>query len=272
MEFLTLRPAPQLASFVASYWFVKDIQGDFEGQPICTSPTPMAVLSVNLGRANAAEDGSLVPSTSLLGLQSRTRSWRSWSDTNFVMAMLSVPGIVRLFPHAGAGTADRILDLGALIGDACSRSLARRINSDMNPKQIASQLDKWLIARVHASTPVRESTRLAAAHDILRCGGSVVKAAEAADIDRRQLQRWFHRHLGVGPKDLADLERLQKSLRSVQTKHGDSHAGFSDQAHQIRTWRRRLGVTPTVYDKMDCSPMAAYFSSNDGETGPAFYL
>jgi hypothetical protein len=63
-------------------------------------------------------------------------------------------------------------------------------------------------------------------------------------MNRRQLHRLFHRHLGIGPKLLADLERLHSSLRGVQTRYGDPLAGFSDQAHQIRNWRRRLGVTP----------------------------
>lgn len=270
--FLTLAPAPHLAPFVTAYWFIEDIPGEYEGRAIRTSPVPAGVLSVNLGRPNAGEDGSLVPHASLLGLQSRARCWRSWSDTYFVMAMLSVPGMVRLFPHTGSVCANRLVDLGAILGDAGAGELSTDVTAAFEPGRIASRLDRWLTARLTSCDPVPESARILAAHAVLRAGGPVAKAADAARTDRRQLHRWFHRHLGVGPKDLADLERLQQSLRAVQTGHGDPVAGFSDQAHQIRNWRRRLGVTPGTYGKSAASGLATHFATNPASAAPAFYL
>lgn len=270
--FLALPPTPELATLVNSYWFIKDIPGKYEGQPIRTSPVPAAVLSVNMGRPNAAEDGSLVPRASLLGLQSRVRSWRSWSNTYFVMAMLTIPGVVRLFPHTGRSSADKLLDLAAIAGDACAHSLSSSVTTVLEPEQIAARLDGWLLAQLASSAPVPESARIAVAHNILRLGGSVATAAEAVNTDRRQLQRWFHRHLGFGPKDVSDLGRLHDSLKAVQTRIGNPTAGFSDQAHQIRSWQRRLGVTPGAYSKRPRSPLVSHFSSNTTNTRPAFYL
>lgn len=106
----------------------------------------------------------------------------------------------------------------------------------------------------------------------LALGGSIERAVAAGEMNRRQLHRLFHRHLGIGPKLLADLERLHSSLRGVQTGYGDPLAGFSDQAHQIRIWRRRLGVTPGTYAGEVRTPMATYFSSDSNRDGPAFYL
>lgn len=270
--FLALAPAPALSTLVQSYWFIQDLAGDHEGRPILTSPIPFAVLSVNMGRPNATEDGALVPRASMLGLQSRVRSWRSWSDTYFVMAMLTVPGIVRLFPHAGAGSADRLLDLGAITGDARADALAGGVDPAASPRKIASQLDHWLIGRLANAEPVAEARQMMAAHDILRQGGRVDQAADAAQVDRRHLQRWFNRHLGIGPKALADLERLHGSLRGVQSGQGDCGEGFSDQAHQIRNWKRRLGTTPGAYAEQGPSALAAHFSAQGQAPGPAFYL
>lgn len=270
--FLILSPAPELVPFVNSYWFIEDIPGTYAGLPISTSPLPMAVLSINLGRPNATEDGTLVPNVSLLGLQSNARLWQSWSNTYFVMAMLTVPGIIRLFPHSGQDSANRLLDLGAIIGDAGSVSLSSGVTAALEPRCIAAELDQWLIARLASCAPVQESKSLVAAYNILRLGGSVAKAAEAVNVDRRQLQRWSHKHIGMRPKELADLERLNRSLKAVQTGQGDPITGFSDQAHQIRNWRRRLGITPGCYGKKASSSFASHFSSNDKWVKPAFYL
>ncbi|KQT65835.1 MULTISPECIES: hypothetical protein [unclassified Aureimonas] len=270
--FLALSPDPKLSAFVRTYILVQDLPGKHAGQPIRTSPVPLAVLSVNIGRPNAAEDGSLVPRVSLLGLQSRARLWRSGSETCFVMVLLTIPGILRLFPGTGAGCADALLDLGALTGDTIAGSLSRDVDAANEPIKLRLQLDRWLMTRMAATAPTANAGRIAAAHDVLRWSGSVETTAQTVDTTRRQLHRWFVPHLGIGPQELADLERLHASLRSVQTGEGDPVMGFSDQAHQIRSWRRRLNVTPGLYCRTELSPMAASLMSSDAAIAAGYYL
>lgn len=270
--FLSVNPAPQLSALVQAYWFIEDLLGEHEGSPIRTSPIPLAVLSVNMGRPNAQENGALVPSASLLGLQSRVRAWHSWSETYFVMVMLTIPGFIRLFPNVGADSADMLLDLGAIAGDAPAHSLIDGIGADQAPRRIVAMLNRWLIARLMMTSPVPEIRQIAVAHHVLRRGGTVERAARTAQLDRRQLHRLFNRHLGVGPQELVILERLHSSLIGVQTGVGDPLHGFSDQAHQVRTWRRRLGVTPGAYSRATSTPMADQFSRDGNALGPAFYL
>lgn len=270
--FLILPPAPKLAELVHAYWFIEDMQGEYASRLIRTGPVPLAVLSVNIGRPNATEDGELVPGASLLGLQSRARAWRSCPETCFVMAMLTIAGLVRLFPHVGSGSADMLLDLAAITGDATAQSLKNSVGIEQTPQQIASLLDRWLISRMESTPPVPESKPISIAHSILRNGGTVDTAAKITQVNRRQLHRLFHRNLGVGPKLLADLERLHSSLKGVQSGYGDPVQGFSDQAHQIRTWRRRLGVTPGIYAGMARTPMTDYFGADNTLQSLAYYL
>ncbi|MGV1824946.1 helix-turn-helix domain-containing protein [Agrobacterium vitis] len=270
--FLILPPAPVLATLVKGYWFIEDLPGEHAGHLIRTSPVPLAVLSVNIGRPNAAEDGGLVPNVSLLGLQSQSRAWRSWSDTYFVMVMLTIPGFVRLFPNTGSGSADMLLDLAALTGEAPARTLKNGVGMEQEPRQIAGFLDQWLISRTSSTQPVLEGKQIAIAHSILRNGGSVETAAETAQVNRRQLHRLFHRHLGMGPKELADLERLHSSLRNVQRGSGEPVHGFCDQAHQIRSWKRRLGVTPGTYARAVRTSLTEYVGTDRTSSGIAYYF
>lgn len=270
--FTVLPPSPQLAGLVHAYWFVEDLPGEHEGRPILTSPISLAVLSVNMGRPNATEKGELVPATSFLGLQSRVRSWRSWSETYFVMAMLTIPGVLRLFPNTGSASVDALLDLGAITGEAASRSLTECVGIDLPPAKIAASLDTWLISRLGTVCAAPETGEIVAALNMLRQGGRVDAAAKHAQVDRRQIHRMFRRHLGVGPKELADLERLHASLKGVQTGYGDPVQGFSDQSHQIRHWRRRLGTTPGTYARQARAPMTDYFGADHAVSGLAYYL
>ncbi|MEM5583860.1 helix-turn-helix domain-containing protein [Roseibium sp. AS2] len=270
--FKILPPARDLATLVQGYWFVEDLPGDHAGAMIRTSPVPYAVLSVNIGRPNSEENGRLVPDVALLGLQSQNRSWCSWSDTYFVMVMLTVSGLVRLFSHTGPSSADRLLDLGAVTGDGPAKSLKSSVGAALTPLRIAGVLDQWLISRLSNIQAVPESRQIAMAHHALHRGETVETAAKLAEVDRRQLNRLFQRHLGVGPKELASLERLHSSLQSVQAGSGDSKNGFSDQAHQTRSWRRRLGVTPGAYSRTARTQLTEHFGTNNPLSGIAYYF
>lgn len=268
---LHLVPAPPLRPFVAGYWFVEDLPGEHEGRPIRTSAHAGAVLTFNFGRPNAMVGGPLVPHASLLGVQTMARAWRSWSETYFVMAMLTVRGVARLFPGTGEASADRLVELGAIAGDRVARTAHEDLFAAWDPDAVRTRLDRWLLARIERVTPPSELGRLARAHARLRAGHSVHAAAMAAGVSRRQLSRWCREHLGIGPKRLMDLERLQASVRALQLQRADPRAGYADQAHQIRTWRQRLGLTPGAYARTDPSPMAAHFVASTPEA-PAFYL
>jgi AraC-like DNA-binding protein len=215
------------------------------------------VLTINIGRPNLDAFGAMVPRASLLGIQTHARDWVSGPDTYFVMVLLTVRGLVHLFPCTGADTIDSVLDLGSLIGDRQGRGIVEDVALAWHPRLIAAQLDNWLSRRLQATKPPVEAVPFAAACEMLKRDGRVCAVAAEVGISRRQLQRWSQAHIGLGPKELADLERLQASVNSVQTGRGDPIAGFSDQAHQIRTWRRRLGITPGSYKQSPLSIMAA---------------
>lgn len=268
--FRALAPVMPLRPFVAGYWFVEDLPGVHAGLPVQTSPFPGAVLTVNFGRPNAMIDGPLVPTTSLLGVQTVGRGWRSWEETSFVMVMLTVPGLVRLFPHGGGASADALVELGGMLGDAEARGLATASGATEQPERVGRALDAWLLGRLERVAAVRELPRLTAACGMLGAGRQVQAAAAAVGVTRRQLGRWFREHVGVGPKVLADVMRLDASVRAVQRGHGDALEGFADQPHQIRAWRRRLGLTPGRYGRAEPSPMAVAFGRRGD--APAFYL
>lgn len=273
--FATLPPSPRLAGLVSGYWFVEDLAGDHEGRPIATAPVAGAVLTVNIGRPNAMVGGPTLPRVALTGLQTGRRAWRSWRETYFVMSMLTLPGLARLFPGAGESAADTLLDVGALIGDGAARALADAVSAAWEPQRIAACLDAWLAARLDRTAMAVEPVRYAEACAVLAAGGPVDAAAVRAGVTRRQLHRWTRAHAGVGPKRIADIARLQSSLAALQTRRGDPREGYCDQAHQIRSWKRLLGTTPGTYAAQGPSALAGIFMDENADGSPAalpFYV
>lgn len=162
------------------------------------------------------------------------------------MAMLTPPGAVRLTPALIGCSADNPVDLAAFVGDRMSTELSQMVSEAKPPTEMAGQLDAWFRRRLTGSGGHDTDLFLAAYPWIVR-RGTITGAAAHVGLSVRQLQRVSARLTGLTPKELFDIERLRRSIAATQSGEGDALAGYADQSHQIRAWRRRLETTPGAY-------------------------
>ena len=261
-------PSPALSRFVDGYLYVRDLGGNYCGRPIRTTPRPGGVLTVNLGRPNRTADGAATPILSLLGIQTCARDWRSGTDTHFVMALLTPAGLARFAPGSGVEMADTLLDLSSVIGERAANMLLDVVYARLDG--LVAALDAWLLARLFDERESPEMHLAQAACAVLSRARRVDVAADRLGVSRRHLSRIVSRHLGISPKALIDLYRLDRSLRALQGGEADDVDGFADQAHQVREWRRRLDTTPGRYAREGRSALAEAFGA--AADRPAFYL
>ena len=77
--------------------------------------------------------------------------------------------------------------------------------------------------------------------------------ARAARTSPRQVERLFARHLGIPPRALGRVLRFQTALRALMTDPGCTlgevavRAGYFDQAHFIKDFKRLSGGVPRGY-------------------------
>jgi AraC-like DNA-binding protein len=150
------------------------------------------------------------------------------------------------WPGAAARYRDRIVDLAALDA-AFARALAASARRFVRGEPTAL----WkLLGRVIGLTGVDE--RVAAAISRIEASGGRVRIdalARQSALSRRAFQMRFRAAVGLTPKELARLARLQATLRALDHAEATvadvaSESGFADQAHATRELRRVTGLTP----------------------------
>lgn len=238
--------AADLRHLVSGYWFVVDVNGRHAAAPIKTAPSIATILTLHMGNANRCADGTVIPAASLLGPQRRSRTWYSQPGTSLVMAILTPPGVVRLIPSLVGYAVDDPVDMASIVGDRVAAELSQIVSAASAPSDRAGQLDAWFRRRL-AESRGPAADMLQAAYPLIVRYGDIAGAAAHVGLSVRQLQRVSARMTGLTPKELFDIERLRRSLAVTQRGEGDSLAGYADQSHQIRSWRRRLGTTPGAY-------------------------
>ncbi len=79
------------------------------------------------------------------------------------------------------------------------------------------------------------------------------------DSSARRLERKFLAHVGIGPKRLARMLRLQRATRLWAAGRVDggaalaAAAGYADQAHMVREYRALAGTTPVGHAERELS-------------------
>lgn len=87
-------------------------------------------------------------------------------------------------------------------------------------------------------------------------------------LHTRKLQRLFHQYVGISPKTVIQLYRLQNAAECIERgltsdlTELSQDLGYHDQSHFIRDFKSIMGSTPEEYLQLSLSVL-----SDPGESG-----
>ena len=246
-------PAPDVTEFVTEYW---EVEGQLSAFRETLLPTGRVELMLNLGPVHRVLSDQ-APGTWehawLSGLQERALVIESLAGTHLVAARLPPLGALELLGPGVPGAVNSVVDLAAVIG-ADAHSLRDSAMAASGPGERFALLERFLKERVGAReiTPsfVRHATRrIEAAHGKVR----VSALHDEVTVSRKHLAVSFTRAIGLSAKAYAQIQRFVWTLGQLQERTAvdwsklASEAGYSDQSHLVRDFRRVGAATPTEY-------------------------
>lgn len=118
----------------------------------------------------------------------------------------------------------------------------------------ARLLDTFFVAHVQTDRPSFRRFDAALRHLVETHGAATVQeTAQAAGVSPRHADRLFGTYLGIAPKTVGRVLRFQRGLRWLMRDPGcalaevAAEAGYFDQAHFVRDFKRMTGGVPRGY-------------------------
>lgn len=233
---------------------VRDIQIDGDNEKSAAPYRVMPGLDVVIGfqfRGSLAVqlgcDLRMLAPAGVTGLRSGPRYFVPEEQTRTILIRLWPHGAYRLLGCSMSELSDQHIALEQIMPGV--RQTQERIgNSSID--EIPSLAQKWLLDRLEKSNRESHGDLVDAVNRILASHGrtSVEQVADQVGVGRRQLERLFRLQIGVGPKEFASLARFNWILANWHSRQSWCDlaiaAGYADQAHFIRSFRNRTGVTP----------------------------
>lgn len=201
------------------------------------------------------------PDYMLIGLQSASYEVRFTREVEVFGIRFKPAGFYTLFGVPPGELANTYEDLVAVLG-APFRVFAARLRGERDGAQQLRIAEQYLYQAVGA----RELTYLNRATELIRSSGGGLRVADVADrlcISPRQLERAFKQALGLSPKQYMRIARLNLVQRLLLQGRFRSladvayQAGYADQAHFNREFKRLVGEQPSRFLAQRASYVAA---------------
>ncbi|HEV7768790.1 MAG TPA: helix-turn-helix transcriptional regulator [Thermoanaerobaculia bacterium] len=225
-----------------------------------STPTPYRVLPTLgpvlgfqfRGRISVRRDSGDEPlaRSGITGIQSTAKLFVPDADTGTVLVRFSPFGAYRLFGCSMNALTNAHVPLTELVPHI--REIEARV-SESSADQAEAIIRRWIETTFEHDRATIDPNVLAAEQRIRASGGRepIERVADQIHVGRRQLERLFRTQVGVTPKEFASLVRFRRVLARIQTRTSwadlADEAGYADQAHFVRNFVRRTGMTPTEY-------------------------
>lgn len=273
LKYQTFQPHPHLQSLVKCYWTL-EVPRQEESQKQLIIPDGCIEMIFILG-----DDVKRYTSENRFIIQPREIVLGQITEQFFIEPTGKVNSFaVRFFPYGFANfvsipikkLANKETPLKSLFGKKLSQELARKIKHATDTQQRIKIVEAFLLDKLKAKTTIDNIVK--ATIDMMSDtkGGVPINSILKNDLSkRRQLERKFHEKVGISPKQLGKVIRLQAALKMLLNHHSENLTKvaydneYYDQAHFTKDFKEFTGITPKEFLQDDKMILSSIFYKND---------
>lgn len=257
MNYQTYQPCSDLESIIRCYWTL-EVPADPQAQKQRIVPDGCIEMAFILGddiKRYTSEDSFIFqPRSMVLG---QTVEPFYIEPTGYVNTFA-----VSFYPYGFANfvavpiktLANKETPIELLLDEKEANELTLKIVEATDVKQRIEVIERFLLSKLTEKPMVDNIVRTTIDTLLSTNGSSSISNILKEDLSkRRQLERKFVKQIGISPKQLGKVIRLQGALKMMLSEQGESLTNIAyeneyyDQAHFIKDFKEFTGVSPKEF-------------------------
>ncbi|MBG6130266.1 hypothetical protein IWQ47_001651 [Aquimarina sp. EL_43] len=257
MNYQTFQPHPDLESLISCYWTLEvPVTEDTQRQRIIPDGTiEMAfILGDDIKRYTTEDNFIIQPRSMVLG---QIIDPFYIEPTGYVNTFA-----IRFYPYGFANfvttpiktLANKETPIEMLFEEKIAKKLEQDIIQATDTKQRIEIIEFFLLNKLSEQVTVDNIVKTTIDTLLSTKGSTSIRDILKKDVSkRRQLERMFVKQIGISPKQLGRVIRLQGALKMLLNEEGESltniayKSEYYDQAHFIKDFKEFTGISPKEF-------------------------
>jgi AraC-like DNA-binding protein len=269
MNYQVYTPSPELQPFVKCFWTLEDGASDTpQRQRVVPDGCMEMIFHYGDLYKQYFEDGSSViqPRCFIFGQITSFIEIEPTGVSGIVSARFLPDGVSPFLDIRVSDLEDKAVSLEELFGEKGKLLEEKVLMATGNTERIRL-IEEFLLFLLGNPNTIDTLTK-ACVDEIVQSQGQigVIELADKMNVHRRSIERKFTSAIGMSPKQLSRVVRLQATLKMLQQQNFTSltslayENGYYDQAHFIKDFKEFTGMSPKLF-YADNLRYAALFAS-----------
>jgi AraC-like DNA-binding protein len=269
MNYQVYTPSPSLQPFVKCFWTLEDdISGAHVKQRVVPDGCMELIFHYGDHYRQFFEDGSAIiqPRSFVFGQITTYIEIAPEGVSGIVAARFLPEGLMPFLDIPVSALENKAVDTGIVFGEK-GKALEQEVLSATTTAARIELIETFLLSKLAEPTTIDSITR-SCVELIFQSQGQLdmQEVAGKVNINRRNMERKFTSKVGMSPKQLSRVVRLQATLKMLEQNKSSSltslayENGYYDQAHFIKDFKEFTGMSPKAFFSGNLR-LAALFAS-----------
>jgi hypothetical protein len=269
MDYQTYQPHPDIDSIIKCYWTL-EVPAEAATQRQRIIPDGCLemffILGDDIKRYTSDDEFIIQPRAMVLGQITEPLFIEPTGYVKTFAVRFYPYGFANFVPTPIKDLANKETPLAALFGEEIANELEQKIIKAKDTKARIKIIEKFLFERLNDQISIDNIVETTIDTMVLTGGKATIKEALKNDISkRRQLERKFTKQIGMSPKQMSKVIRLQAALKMMLESRPESlnkiayNSDYYDQAHFTKDFREFTGTTPKEFYESDEMILSSLF-------------
>ena len=273
MHYDTFEQNPNLNAVVKCHWIL-EVPADLEAPKQRIVPDGCIEMCFILGddvrRYTSEEEFIIQPRAMVIGQITKPYFIQPVGYVNTFAVRFYPFGFANFISTSISELADKETPLEDLFDPKEVKQLVDQIIKAATTEARIAAVESFLLNKLHETTVI-ENIVSKTVDAISRTGGnvSINELLQENPSQRRSLERKFAKEVGISPKHLGRIIRLQAALQLMLHKKGEKltqiayESNYYDQAHFIKDFKDFTGINPKEYLTNDQMMLSSLINSKE---------